>query len=49
MLCAPSDTLAKLKWKGREEGAVEGRKWRAKADLEAGMGAIASQKSGKKF
>jgi len=32
MLCAPPDTLARLKWKGKEKGADEVRKGRAEAD-----------------
>jgi len=33
MLCTPPDTLARLKWKGREEGAEEVRKGRTEVDL----------------
>jgi len=38
MLCGPPDTLARLKWKRREEGAGEVRKDRAEEDLWSGHG-----------
>jgi len=49
MLCAPPDTLARLKWKGREVGAEKWENGGQRRIYGAGMGAIASQKSGKKF
>jgi len=48
MLCAPPDTLAILKWKGREEG--QGSEKREDRGGFMGLAwAITSQNSGKKF